>query len=131
MGAGLAKQIRNAYPEVYREYKYKCSNGEAKLGDIQPVLTSDNRICVNLFAQYSYGTDRVYTNYEAFGECLKKLRDFVCLSAINIRMKLSKHNELAFPMYIGCGLAGGDWNVIYMMLEKFSNIKDVVIVKKG
>ena len=54
MGSGLARQIRNAYPEVYREY---MNVQKQILGYILPVFTTDGRICVNMFAQDNYGKD--------------------------------------------------------------------------
>jgi len=110
MGAGLAKQIRNAYPEVYREYKHE----PAKLGNILPVFTTDGRICINMYAQDGFGKDRRYTDYVAFKTCLGKI----------IRLVAEHHIlpevPIAFPYAIGCGLAGGDWNLIQGMLEDFS-----------
>lgn len=132
MGAGLAKQIRSEYPEVYHEYKYVCSNGNAVLGKIQPVETSDDRICINMYAQYSYGRDRQYTNYDAFKKCLDAVKAFVSSPQIGLKMSYFEKKEVAFPMYIGCGLAGGDWNKIRPMLEAFADSIewDVVLVRK-
>ena len=122
MGAGLAKQIREKYGEVYKSYKNLCDQGDAKVGIVQYVNTFDNRICVNMFAQYSYGRDRQYTNYEAFKKCLEQLEKFLLTSDVK---------EVAFPKYIGCGLAGGVWSKILEMLEDFEKIikQDVVIVR--
>ena len=120
MGAGIAKQIRNEYPEIYHEYKHLCDNGEAKLGEVLPVETSDGRICFNMFAQYSYGYDGCYTDYDAFKKCLDSISKFMA----NHMMKL----PVAFPCYIGCGHAGGDWRKILALLENFAKDKDVIIV---
>ena len=120
MGAGVAKAIRNEYPEVYHEYKFLCSNGNASLGKIQPVVTSDGRICVNMFAQYSYGRDGVYTNYEAFRACLEELRAYMCTAAMSAKMQALSKKEVAFPMFIGCGYGGGNWNVMLGIIEDFA-----------
>ena len=125
MGSGVARQIRNEYPEVYHEYKFLCSNGNASLGKIQPVKTSDGRTCVNMFAQYSYGRDGQYTNYEAFKKCLENLRKWM-----QAKPELT---EIALPKYIGCGLGGGKWDVIYGIIKDFARSIpwDIVIVKLG
>lgn len=125
MGAGLAKQIRNKYPEVYQKYRFLCGQGDAKTGMIQHVSTDDDRICINMFAQYSYGRDRVYTNYDAFRQCLEQIDKLLS------KIYVTGEKKIAFPKYIGCGLAGGDWNKIYKMLEEFSEHTDwkVVIVR--
>lgn len=122
MGAGLAKQIRKKYPEVYREYKDICIYEKAILGICHFTKTSDGRICVCLFAQDDYGRDKRYTDYKAFKACLRGL---------TLYMKYKPEDcIIAFPYGIGCGLAGGDWNIVLDMLTDFSKeIKqDVVIV---
>ena len=131
MGAGVAKQIRDCYPEVYRDYKHLCRQGEARVGDIQIVNTTDDRICVNLFAQYGYGRDRQYTNYEAFMKCLIRLQSYLFAPYQMNRFDLVENKVVAFPMYIGCGLAGGDWKIMHNILKEFSEQIpwDVVLVK--
>ena len=81
-----------------------------------------------MFAQYSYGTpqsqysysrDETYkTREEAFKKCLYR---------INKRVK--KDAKIAFPKYIGCGLASGDWNNYLSMIEEFAVDRDVIIVE--
>lgn len=124
MGSGLAKQIREYYPEVYHEYKRFCDNGDARLGEIQFVRTHDYRICVNMFSQYSYGRNARYTNYDAFKKCLDKLTE-------KFREAPSK-TEIVFPYHIGCGYGGGDWDTILNMLSAFSETIpcDVTIMEK-
>lgn len=116
MGAGLAKQIRDKYPNVYFEYKRVLSDENVKLGDILYASTYDRAVngkrCVCFFAQKGYGRDRRHTDYEAFQKCLDTLEH-------DMQFYGDKFT-VAFPYGIGCGLAGGDWNVIRPMLEKFS-----------
>lgn len=122
MGAGIAKQIRNEYPEVYAEYKHIDN---PILGSILPVFTSDGRICINMYAQDGFGRDKRYTDYTAFKSCLRAIVGLVADHHI--------HQDvlIAFPYMIGCGLAGGSWNVIESLIEEFSKMipNDVIIVK--
>lgn len=127
MGSGIAKQIRDKYPEVYESYKTSIDSfreyGEKPLGHAIVSPTHDGRFCVNLFAQDNYGRDKQYTDYQAFNNCLEELA-----------MELSSIDEdktIAFPYGIGCGLAGGDWHVISMLLKNFaaSIQQEVVVVK--
>ena len=126
MGAGLAKEIKEKYPEVYREYKFGCMYHDNLLGTIQPVETHDGSVCVNMFAQDGYGRDKRYTDYSAFRKCLNKIK--VLLE----EQHLDPNAEIAFPYGIGCGLAGGDWNRIREMLREFAEEipNKVVLVKK-
>ena len=120
MGAGLAKQIRNKYPEVYHEY---MNVDNPMLGYILPVFTHDGRLCINMYAQDGYGKDKRYTNYEAFKDCLNAIKGLI--KDHHIR----KDIPVAFPYGIGCGLAGGDWYVILGMLTDFSQqIENKVVI---
>lgn len=121
MDAGLAKQIKEKYPEVYqayedREYPY--------LGAIDWVLTHDGRACVNMYAQNDYGRSGKHTNYIAFAQCLTELAEYL--------IPISEDTIVAFPYGIGCGLGGGDWKVISALIEDFDKMikQKVYIVKK-
>lgn len=109
MGAGIAKQIRDRYPEVYEEYEKR---EYAFLGAIDWIHTHDGRICVNMYAQKDYGTGSRKTDYIGFAGCLAELEDYLC--------SVPKDYKVAFPYRIGCGLAGGDWKVVEALLEDFA-----------
>ena len=118
MGSGLAKQIRNKYPEVYANYKDYLKNYKGKiLGSAQSVVCHDGKIVFNLFGQYGYGRDKQYTDYNALKSALSSLYLFT----------YNKNLSIAFPYNLGCGLAGGDWNVVYKIIEEVFNDYDVNI----
>ena len=121
MGAGLAKQIKTKYPEVFNQYKMYCN--VAELGKCVYAPTNDKRICINMFAQDGYGRNKRYTDYNAFKECLDHIAFFM-----NFHPK--QKPSIAFSYGIGCGLAGGDWYIILGMLKDFSEKipQDVIIV---
>ena len=121
MGAGIAKQIKEKYPEVYniyedREYPY--------IGAIDWIPTHDGRVCVNLYAQSDYGYNNRYTNYIGFAQCLVELAEYL--------IPVSKDTIVAFPYGMGCGLGGGDWKVISSLIEDFDKMieQNVYVVKK-
>lgn len=119
MGAGLAYQIKTSYPEVYSKYNSLCSSTtpDKLLGNVQAVASNCNGpIIVNMFAQNEYGTNKQYTDYEAFKNCLYKLRNIT-----------TKDSIIAFPYKIGCGLGGGNWLVIYEMIKEILNDREVHI----
>lgn len=114
MGSGIAKQIREKWPEVYEEYKIFCEdNGSDKyrplLGSILRSSSSDSRPrIINLFSQDNYGYDGArYTSYDAFATCLVRIRNLVPLDC-----------SIGFPKGIGCGLGGGDWKVIEILIDR-------------
>ena len=129
MGSGLAKQIRDKYPYVYTEYRELVDRHKNLLGHIQLVhMTGVNqRICINMFSQDGYGRDKQYTDYDAFRNCLDVIANELMSYSPN-----GHYHTIAFPYKIGCGLAGGDWNIIKKMLEEFSEKVEqkVVVVTK-
>lgn len=120
MGAGVAKAIRSKWPIVYTKYKEICDKYEIEklLGKFLLVYVGDLKIVVNLFSQGKYGTDKQYTDYSAFKDGLE---DF-----FKILIHDSKDSRsVAMPYKIGCGLAGGDWGVIYSIIDNLSKKYDI------
>lgn len=118
MGSGVAKQIRELYPRAYEYYRLAYNREKddpsVLLGRIQPCYCKDENIetglrtIVNMFAQDKYGYDGgCYTNYKAFEYCLEKLKHIA-----------DAGSTIAMPYKIGCGLAGGDWNIVYGLIER-------------
>jgi O-acetyl-ADP-ribose deacetylase (regulator of RNase III) len=125
MGSGLAKQLRNKYPKLYTSYKKFCkeckdNNPKTLLGDVQTVPMPDGKVIVNLFGQYGYGRDKQYTDYKALKESLESI---LCIA------KMCDNDSIALPYALGCGLAGGDWNVVYRIIKEVFNDYDVTIYK--
>lgn len=128
MGAGVAKQIRDKYPEAnakYEEFCESCINHpKFMLGKTQFVKatnekTSESKIIANMFAQLNYGSQcKLYTDYDALRKCLTKLKEF------------GPDMSIAIPYGVGCGLGGGDWNgVVFPMInEIFEDYAGTVIL---
>ena len=118
MGGGVALQIRKLCPNVYREYVQKCSqykdNPASLLGEVQLVKVGSKWIA-NCFGQNGCSAMRVCTDYNALDECFEKLFNIAKLKGLSIAM----------PYMIGCGLAGGDWGIVYSMLQKYFDNNDV------
>lgn len=121
MGSGVAKAIRDKYPEVYTQYKRFCRRYKGDLlGRVQYASTATGKIVVNLFAQEKFGYDgKCYTDYDALRKCLEELRDNIATST-----------EIAFPYLMGCHRGGGDWNIVYAMLEDIFAAHNVVLYRK-
>lgn len=115
MGAGIAKQIKNLYPEVYKAdlsfpIPVKDLNrvGEFSYAEVTNPYTNKKQTIVNMYSQYDIGKGK--TNYYAMEKALKKI----------ILFYLSPAKKIGLPYGIGCGLAGGDWEEVYSILEKVS-----------
>jgi O-acetyl-ADP-ribose deacetylase (regulator of RNase III) len=116
MGAGLALQIKNKYPEVYTKYK-AVANKEC-LGKIQMIKIGENKYICNMFSQRGISRTHKTTDYELMELCMSKLSKY----------SKEKNLTIAIPYKIGCGLAGGDWNTVTKIIEK--HIPNAVVYKK-
>lgn len=119
MGGGLAKQIVMKYPEVPKEYKKywtkqmkKLNYTSELLGEVYYADTFDEKIIVNVFGQDHIRKSRwdkaIYTIDSALIKGIENVRD----KARQLNL------SVAMPTYIGCGLAGGDWNSVKPQIEK-------------
>jgi O-acetyl-ADP-ribose deacetylase (regulator of RNase III) len=107
MGAGVAKQIREQFPTTYIKYKDFCypykNNTSALLGKCLYVQEEPFVIC-NAFGQDFYYRNTVQTQYDKLAECFRDIAE-------------KDHGKrVALPWKIGCGLAGGDWDIVQKMI---------------
>ena len=122
MGAGLALQIKIEFPEVFKQYKELCKEMDYDnlLGRCQIVATNskDVKYIGNIFGQASYGRG-LRTNYQALEKGLNELKVF------------AKDNNLlvGLPYGIGCGLAGGNWDIVLGIIERVFGDYPVTICK--
>ena len=122
MNSGVAKAIREKWPEVYVNYKFWCDREDYKanlLGEAQAVLVSDSpkRYVGNLYAQYNYGYNgERYTNYEAFYNAIEQLAN---------QITDVPKATIAFPYKIGCVRGGANWKIIRAMIEEVFAGRDV------
>jgi O-acetyl-ADP-ribose deacetylase (regulator of RNase III) len=121
MGAGLAKFIKAKYPRTFAEYKkqIRIVGPDNILGRCHVVKESD-RYIANLFGQYAYSVGKSHTDYEALEMAFMSLRDFAESKALR---------TIAIPYNLGCGLAGGNWDVVSAIIDKIFNpiLTDVTV----
>lgn len=121
MGAGIAKAIRDKYPNAYRVYRAHFQksailgkNATATDTDEQFPDFSHPRIIVNMFAQVDvYPRGVRHTDYDAFRSCLLNLK-----KPLRIYEKYFGKTKIGIPDHIGCGLASGDWNIVRGIIEE-------------
>lgn len=122
MNSGVAKAIREKWPEVYVNYKFWCDGEDNKanlLGEAQGVLISDSpkRYVGNLYTQYNYGYNgERYTNYEAFYNAIEQLAN---------QITDAPQATIAFPYKIGCVRGGAKWKIIKAMIEEVFSGRDI------
>lgn len=108
--AGLAKLIFEKYP--YSNSYFSRKNNSVP-GTI--LITGDGkekRYIINMYSQFFPGkfgnqNDSEDDRLKYFQECLEKILIFA-------------DGDISFPFGIGCGLAGGNWNNYYSLINNFS-----------
>jgi O-acetyl-ADP-ribose deacetylase (regulator of RNase III) len=114
MGSGVAKAVRAKYPEMYHEADCKSMfSKEEKLGKYTFQLLPNNKIGYNIYSQFDYKGRNVGKMDLDYGALENGLMG-VCLDLSNRGLK-----TLALPL-IGCGLAGGNWNIVEGILNRIS-----------
>lgn len=112
MGSGIARSIKERFPQAYAADQLTESGDYNKLGTITCAEAINNKgtafIIVNAYTQYgtSKNGEDVF-EYEAF----QKILDAFAVDGTNLRVGLP---------YIGMGLAGGDRVRIMAMIEDFA-----------
>lgn len=116
MGAGLAKQVKRKFPEVWYDYKQLVDEtlfpanllGKAQIIPIRPGLW-----VANLFGQYNLSKrgERV-TEYGSLAQSVSEVAKVVRRLQENSGQKI----PIYFPFEMGCGLGGGDWEIVETIL---------------
>lgn len=116
MNSGVAKQIREKYPDVYNVYMKWCEMcvkyKDVLLGRCQLVKTRNGKLIANLFGQLGYGYDgKQYTDLNALKNAMINLRDY------HIRY-MDKATVVAMPYKIGCARGGANWDDVYKIIDE-------------
>ena len=133
MGRGLAKEIKEKYPDVYAKYHFICKrfpNSEALYGNIIFMPVTNKLYVSNLFSQVGLiKADRITpTDYGLLKQCLIK--------TIKKRNEIYETSNIMYEIYlpfkIGCGLAGGSWEEVSKIISEIEqefSIEFIVCVK--
>lgn len=123
MNSGVAKAIREKYPQAYEKYMEIYNRFyKLELGTVQLCRVNDVHIeyVCNAIVQKNYGNDgKRYVNYIALAQALQDVDEM----SWNFQWK-----AVAMPK-IGAGLGGGDWNIISELIEDaFTDVQPVVYI---
>ncbi|GAI82732.1 unnamed protein product, partial [marine sediment metagenome] len=73
----------------------------------------------HLFGQYNYGLDQQHTDYNALEKAFITL--FYKSKVMN--------KSVAIPFNIGCCRGGGNWSIVFDMIERVFGDYDITIYK--
>lgn len=151
MGGGIAKVIAQKYPQAQVADQNTQCGSRTKFGSYSWAATTDGKVIINLYSQFKYGKMDRFTDYEAMYKGLKATEEFL-KNELTKSIAISRddsdeeddddlYNELlqnfqtpivlGIPYLMGCGLAGGDWNIVEAIIKSVfgKSTIDVVIVK--
>lgn len=125
MGSGVAKQLRDKYPRIYRDYvagletvRYNRGNplGEVFVSYITPKLF----VC-NAITQEFYGRDaKQYVDYGA----IDRATEYV------VQLARRDQSPVFIPDLLGAGLGGGNRDIILDIFQRHSEKVVIYIVSK-
>jgi O-acetyl-ADP-ribose deacetylase (regulator of RNase III) len=119
MGAGIAKTIRDCFPEAYQADLQTGMGKKEKLGNysMARIEKSGNIFTIiNGYTQFDFTGDGLLVDYKAVQQLFARIKnDF-------------SHQKIAYPR-IGAGLAKGDWKVISCIINKELQGEDHTLVE--
>lgn len=121
MGAGIAKVIKETYPEAYQADLKTTKGDRTKLGTYSSAIVKRNGFeftILNAYTQEHYQGEQPLVDYEALASAFKKIaKDF-------------DGKRIGYPK-IGAGLGGGDWNRISSLIDEALEGQDHTLVEFG
>tara|TARA_R110000823_G_scaffold209903_1_gene340054 strand:+ start:666 stop:1133 length:468 start_codon:yes stop_codon:yes gene_type:complete len=120
MGGGIAKQIKDRYPQAFEadterwgnEYN-DGGNWRCQIGDYSKAVIEDQGTIYNLYTQSGYSTKERQVNYEYFWKAMKAMQEDLLFN----QHELNVRQVVGVPYGISCGLAGGNWKIIKAIIE--------------
>lgn len=120
MGVGIAKQIKQEFPEAYNADLATKKGDKKKLGSYTTATIPkyNNLIVINAYTQYHYGggKNQIQADYAAIQNVFNLLK--------------VKYSGLKFGYpKIGAGHAKGDWNIISNIIDQEFFYQDHTLVE--
>ncbi len=107
MGAGIAKSIKQTFPEAYAADLSTTKGSREKLGSISAATVTrggQQLTVVNGYTQFNWRGPGVLVDYAAVGTVMKE-----------VKLRFPER-RIGYPK-IGAGLAKGDWNRIAEIID--------------
>jgi len=107
---GLALQLRERMPALYKDFRHYCQTQHPKSGSKWSWMSADGRFIVNLFTQdgaYAHGSKPGQASLSHVNHALHALRGFA---------QKEKLASMALPR-LACGVGGLDWDDVKPLIE--------------
>lgn len=136
MGAGLAKQIRYMFPEAYEADLIGKCDPKYREQFIEADTDSSKKLGLYTMTNYFGGYDRHYKfiingytqNYPGKQTDLFSLYRSFYILCTHLKEDFANFPNLKIGMpKIGCGLAGGEWHKMEVILSKVFTNRDIFV----
>lgn len=129
LGAGIAKEIRLRWPEVFNKYHNYCAwfkdgHEDEIMGTFVGVNVKPDLIICNAIAQLTVGRAAQMTDYDAW----EKICGNIVRQTHYVNKTTGSKWSIHVPYKIGCGLGGGDWDQMMEIFQKYFGESDVEFV---
>lgn len=129
-GSGIAAEIKVRYPYAFEVDRVTHKGARSKLGWFtvgRPPEGSALPFVVNLYSQDGISATQRTTHYAAMGKALFDLEEILRSDDLE-----GEKRVVGIPHGLGCGLAGGDWEVVRAIIESAfaKSLARVVICQK-
>jgi O-acetyl-ADP-ribose deacetylase (regulator of RNase III) len=118
MGSGVAKAIKEKWPEAYNLYRRNYLSKDGLIvGTVNRAYIKEDLKCImNCITQEYYGRDgKQYVDYKAISDCF-----YFCCFVVSMETPEGKTPSISIPK-IGAGLGGGDWKIISNIINEISD----------
>ncbi len=132
MGAGIAPQIAEAFPEAEEADNATVRGDETKMGTFSHAWSEEWYLDIyNLYGQYKTSNIGMATDYTALRTALRAMANDKDNLKDWINYEQQDNNDYSTVKFglpkIGAGLGRGDWTVISKIIEEELNEFDVTI----
>lgn len=110
-GLGLAKTLFQEFPHANIYKTRQIDNRKDTPGTII-ISGNEDRYIINLMGQYIPG--------QTTARETAAMREKWFQEGLDEMLTIKDPESFAFPYKIGCGLAGGDWNIYKEMIDEFA-----------
>lgn len=117
---GLALQLRERMPALYKDFRHYCQTQHPKSGSKWVWMSADGRFIVNLFTQdgaYAHGSKPGRASLSHINHALHALRGFA---------QKEKLPNMALPK-LACGVGGLDWDEVKPLIAHHLDDLDIPV----
>lgn len=138
-GSGIARSIREMYPEAYLADTHAAGKKTNTLGNysyanIPDFRTKENKSSItriyNLYGQDLYGKGVRQTNYDALYNALEGMaKSLEPTESDKMMFDFDRRPKIGFPYQMGSFRGGGSWDIVSRLIEvAFKDYPNDVII---